>query len=189
VDEQFYNSQDTDFKGQLTNVKSKNPDVLFMSGYFNETGPIARQARDLGIDAVMLGGDGWDSNEILSTGGKAILGSFFCNHYNNFENRPEVKEFLSKWQAKFGQPPATTMGALSYDAVRLTMDALTRSDALSSKALITALENTENFPGVSGSITLKGMNGNPRKRALVVELTEKGQVARKGYEYGEVFGS
>ena len=84
-----------------------------MSGYFNETGPIARQAKDAGLNVKMLGGDGWDSSEILQSGGEAIYGSFFCNHYNNKENRPEVQEFLSKWKDKYGGVPATTMGASS----------------------------------------------------------------------------
>src|SRR5438309_4335847 len=62
VDEEFYNTGDTQFSGQLTNLKSKQPDVIFMSGYFNETGPLARQAREQGIgpDVPLLGGDGWD---------------------------------------------------------------------------------------------------------------------------------
>jgi branched-chain amino acid transport system substrate-binding protein len=187
VDEQFYNSQDTDFKGQLTNVKAKNPDGLFMSGYFTETGPIARQAADLGLKVPMLGGDGWDSNEILTTGGQAILGSYFCNHYNNKEDRPEVKQFLSKWRAKYKSEPATTMGALAYDATMLTLDALKRAESPSSKALINAIDTTEGFKGVSGEITLNGMAGNPRKRAIVVELTPQGQKFAKAYEYADVF--
>jgi len=189
VDEEFYNSGDTQFSSQLTNLKSKQPDVIFMSGYFNETGPLARQAREqgIGMDVPLLGGDGWDSREILNSGGEAILGSFFCNHYNNKEKRPEVADFLKKWTAKYGQAPGTTMGALGYDGVMLTLDALKRAAAPNSKDLMDAIENTENYPGVSGSITLKGMGGSPHKRALVVQLTKDGQVFRKAYEWNDIY--
>lgn len=186
VDEQSYESGQTQFSGQLTNLKAKNPDGLFMSGYFNETGPIARQAKEAGLDVKMLGGDGWDSNDILTSGGEAILGSYFCNHYNDGEDRPEVKDFLGKWQAKYKGRPGTTMGALGYDAMALTLDALKRASSMDSKALITAIDNTENFPGVSGVITLKGKNGDPTKRALIVKLEKGGQVFAKAYEQSEV---
>ncbi len=187
VDEQFYESGQTQFSGQLTALKAKSPDGMFMSGYFNETGPIARQAKDAGLNVKMMGGDGWDSNEILTTGGDAILGSFFCNHYNNKETRPEVQDFLKKWAAKYnGTVPATTMGALAYDAMMLTCDGLKRAKTKDSKGLTEALADTVDFPGVSGKITLKGMHGNPPKRALVVQLTKEGQVFAKAYEANEI---
>jgi branched-chain amino acid transport system substrate-binding protein len=183
VDEEFYETGQTQFQGQLTNLKGKQPDGLFMSGYFNETGPIARQAKEAGLDVKMMGGDGWDSSEILQTGGDAILGSFFCNHYNNKEDRPEVKDFLKKWAAKYdGTVPATTMGALAFDATALMCDALKRAKTKDAKGLQDAIEDTVGFKGVSGEITLKGNHGNPPKRAIVVQLQKEGQVFAKAYE-------
>ena len=146
-----------------------------MSGYFTEVGPIAKQARAAGIKAIFLGGDGWDSDTILTGGGDAILGGFFANHYNNLDPSPEVQGFLTKWRAKHnGGDPSTTMGALGYDAMALTIDALKRCKAdVSSKNLIAQLEDTTGFKGVSGEITLKGNNGNPPKKLIVVEVTKK----------------
>jgi len=120
----------------------------------------------------LLGGDGWDSSQILNSGGDAIVGSFFCNHYNNKEQRPEVQSFLKEWQTKFGGQPSTTMGALGYDAMALTLDALKRAKTKDSKGIIEALADTVDFKGVTGTITLKGMHGNPPKRAIVVQLTK-----------------
>lgn len=177
VAEAFYESggkQAPQYSGQLTELKAKNPDGMFCSGYFTEVGPIAQQARAAGLNIPMLGGDGWDSDQILTSGGDAILGGFFCNHYNNADNRPQVTEFLKKWRASHnGKDPGTTMGALGYDAMSLTLNALGRAAGADSKSLIAALEATENFAAVSGDITLKGMNGNPPKRAIVVEVTKK----------------
>ncbi|MCC7433849.1 MAG: ABC transporter substrate-binding protein [Methanoregulaceae archaeon] len=187
VDEQFYESKQTQFGPLLTNLKAKNPDGLFLSGYFTEVGPIVRQAAEAGLNAKFLGGDGWDSAEILTSGGDAILGGFFCNHYNNQEDRPEVKTFLEKWQAAFGGVPGTTMGALGYDAVGVALDALKRaSDVNSAESVLAAISETEGFAGVSGVITLKGSGGNPDKRALVVKLAKEGQVYEKAYEVSEV---
>ncbi len=188
VDEQFYESGNTSFDGQLTQVKAKNPDGLFMSGYFPEAGPIARQAVEKGLKVKMMGGDGWDSSEILQNGGDAIIGSFFCNHYNNEEDRPEVKEFLSKWKAKFSSEPGTTMGALGYDAVRLACESIKKAGGGDSKKIQEAIQNTVDFKGVSGSITLKGRNGDPPKRALVVRIEKTGQKFAKAYEYDEKTG-
>lgn len=189
VDEQFYESKQTNFTGQITNLKAKNPDGVFASGYFNEVGPIARQMYEAGMRNVkLLGGDGWDSSEILTSGGQGILGGYFCNHYNNKEDRPAVKDFLTKWKAKYPDMPvpATTMGALGYDGTMLVCDALKRAASLDSKALRQAIDDTENFHGVSGDITLKGNQGDPPKRALVVQLTPEGQVFAKGYEPGDL---
>lgn len=191
VGESFYESGQTQFSGQITEIKAKNPAGIFLSGYFTEVGPIAQQVRQAGMaDVKLLGGDGWDSPQLLVSGGAAILGSYFCNHYNNKEDRPEVKDFLKKWAAKHdGKEPGTTMGALGYDATKLTLDAIGRAAEMNSKSFIQALNDTENFQGISGMISLKGHAGNPPKRALVVEvrpLREGFQVFRKAYEANEV---
>jgi branched-chain amino acid transport system substrate-binding protein len=174
VDEAFYETGNSQFNGQLTEIQAKNPDGIFISGYFPEVGPIAQQARQAGITkAVLMGGDGWDSPQLLVSGGDAILGGFFCNHYNNADNRPQVAEFQKKWKAKFGKLPGTTMAALGYDAMALTLDALKRAKGADSASLRDAIDDTTGFKGVSGDITLKGQNGNPPKRAIVVEVTKK----------------
>lgn len=187
VSEQTYKSKDTQFGAQLTNLRQFSPDGMFLSGYFNEVGPIVKQAVQAGLKNVkFLGGDGWDSKEILTNGGEAIVGSYFCNHYNNEDDRVEVKDFLAKWKAKYAVAPGTTMGALAYDSVMLAADALKRAKTLDGKGIIEALEATEGFRAVSGDITLKGNEGNPPKRAIVVELTPDGQKFAKAYEATEV---
>lgn len=186
VKEEFYESKQTQFAGQIENLKTSNPDGVFLSGYFNEVGPIASQMRQAGLKVYLLGGDGWDSSELLTSGGDAIVGGYFCNHYSATETRPEVVGFLKKWKDKWGGEPGTTMGALGYDAAALMMDAVKRAKGNKSKDVIVAIEETENFPGVSGSITLKGQNGNPSKPALVVEVTRNGFVAKKSFAPDEI---
>jgi branched-chain amino acid transport system substrate-binding protein len=174
VAEKFYESggkQAPQYSGILTELKALNPDGLFLSGYFTEVGPIASQAKAAGLNVKLLGGDGWDSPTIIESGGDAILGGYFCNHYTNDDVRPQVKAFLDMWRkAHSNKLPNTTMGALGYDAMMLTLTALKQAKELSAKGLIEALDSIENYPAVSGDITLKGMGGNPSKRAIVVEV-------------------
>lgn len=194
VSEVAYQTGETQFQGILSEVKAKNPQGIFMSGYFPEVGPMASQAKQMGIKAELFGGDGWDSPTILQSGGDAIIGGFLCNHYNNKEERPEVKSFLEKFKAvNGGKEPGTTMAALGYDAALVVIDSLKRLAAggkpMNSRNLNDMIEETSDLNGVSGKITLKGHGGNPPKRALVVEvrpLNEGFQVFRKAYEYADV---
>ena len=85
------------------------------------------------------------------------------------------------------------MGALGYDAAALMCDALKRAKTIDAKGLQDAIEDTTNFPGVSGAITLKGMHGNPPKRALVVQLVRdpaipNGQKFAKAYDFDPTTG-
>ncbi|MBS1712425.1 MAG: ABC transporter substrate-binding protein [Armatimonadetes bacterium] len=196
VADESYQSGDTQFNGQLTRIKGLNPDGIFMSGYFNEVGPMSRQVRQLGMTAdkvTLMGGDGWDSADLISSGGDAIVGGFFCNHYNDKEERPEVKKFLEDYKAaNNGNLPGTTMGALGYDATALVLDAIKRvadsGKEINSANVAAAIMETENFHGVSGDITLKGTTGNPAKRALIVEVKKDGFVFSKEYTPAEVLG-
>lgn len=185
VDEQKYQSKETQFSSYISNLKSKNPDGVFLSGYFNEVGPIVSQMRAAGLTVPVFGGDGWDSSELISSGGEAITkDGYFCNHYNSKEDRPEVQKFLADWKAKYGGEPGTTMGALGYDGAKLLMDAIKRTmekGGTKSKDISAAIEDTTDFPGVSGKITLKGQGGNPSKPALVVKVTKTGFVFEKAY--------
>jgi len=170
VDEQFYESGTQDFKPQLTNISAKNPDGLFCSGYFNEVGPIARQKEIVGLNVPMLGGDGWDSAELVNSGGRGIIGGYWSNHYSNYEERPQVQNFVSAFKNRFGSPPATAMAPLGYDAALVLLDALKRAESLDSKAITKAIAETAGLDAVSGSITI-GPDGNAEKSILVLQVT------------------
>ncbi|MBC8065410.1 MAG: ABC transporter substrate-binding protein [Chlorobia bacterium] len=178
VAEEKYESGNIDFKAQLTNIKAKNPDGLFCSGYFTEVGPIARQRQSLGLNVPMLGGDGWDSKDLLDSGGDGIVGGFFANHYHISESRPEVASFVANYKKKFGADAGTAMAALTYDAANVCFEALKKSTALDSKSLISAIQGIKDFKGVSGSITI-GADGNAQKPALVLKVNKDGFVPVK----------
>ena len=166
--EDFYEKGNTDFKAQLTNMKAKNPDGLFCSGYFTEIGPIARQRDAVGLDVPMFGGDGWDSTELLTSGGEGIMGAYYSNHYSNLEDRAEVKDFVSKFKEAYGAEPSNAMGALGYDAAIVLLDALKRATSVDSKSIRDAIAATSGLAAVSGTITM-GPDGNAQKPGLILK--------------------
>ena len=185
--EEKYESGNLDFKAQLTNIKAANPDGIFASGYFTEVGPIARQKASLSINVPMFGGDGWDSKDLLQSGGDGIIGSYFSNHYHKSEKRPEVQAFVDLYKKKFGSDAGTAMAALSYDAAGVFLDALKRTPGADSKGLITAIAGTKDYKGVSGSITI-GADGNAQKPTLVLKVTKDGFVPETTIPYFEFKG-
>jgi branched-chain amino acid transport system substrate-binding protein len=167
VTEQAYGDGDTDYSAQLTNIRDARPDVVFIPGYYTEVVNIAVQARRLGITVPLLGGDGWDAED-LKNAGSALDGCYFCNHYSHEDQRPEVQEFVRRYQAKYGRIP-DSMAATGYDAARLLTDAMRRAPSLNGKDLAQAIAQTRDFPGVTGIITMDGQR-NARKPAVILRL-------------------
>lgn len=172
--ESYTEGQDVDFRAQLTKVKNANPDGIFMTGYYTEAGLIAKQAKELGIAAPLLGCDGFDSDQTVKIGGPAVNGSYFSNHYSAQEDRPEVKAFVEAYKRKYKNPdgsPKTpdAMAVLGYDAMRLMADAIKRAGSADPKAIRDALAATKDFPGASGVITMDE-NRNARKSIVILKI-------------------
>lgn len=168
IAEEAYFQKDTDFKGQLTNIKGKNPELIFVPGYYTEVGLIAKQARQLGIKVPLLGGDGWDSPKLLEIGGKDIEGGYFSNHYSVEANTPKIKAFVEEYQKIHGEIP-DSLSALAYDAVYVMADAYNRAGKVDKQALRDALAATNDFDGVTGRITIN-QDRNADKSAVVLQI-------------------
>jgi branched-chain amino acid transport system substrate-binding protein len=176
VANESYASTDTDFKAQLTSIKTKSPDGIFVPGYYNQVGTIGRQARELGIQVPLLGGDGWDSPKLFDAAGGALEGCYFSNHYSPEEKSPAIQEFLQKFKAKNSGEVPDAMAALGYDAARILADAMKRAKSLSGPDLRDAIAATKDFPGVTGKISI-GPDRNAVKPAVVL------RVQGSGYHY------
>ncbi len=168
VANESYSKGDTDFRSQLTAIKKAKPDALYVPGYYTDVGIIARQARELGLQVPLLGGDGWDSDKLFELGGTAIEGSYFSNHYSPDNPDPLLKEFIAKYQAAYGSVP-DSVAALSYDAARLAIDAMKRAPNLSGPALRDAIAATKDFQGVGGTINLDE-NRDAVKQAVILKV-------------------
>src|SRR5437660_2018190 len=93
ITKQSYTQGDRDYKGQLTSIRSSNPDVIYVPGYYGEVGVIAKQAKQLGINQPLLGGDGWDAPQLFQLGGDALNGDFISNHYSVEDPSPAIQKF------------------------------------------------------------------------------------------------
>jgi branched-chain amino acid transport system substrate-binding protein len=162
-----YQANDIDFKAQLTQIRSKAPEAIFIPGYYSEVGLISKQARELGIKAPLLGGDGWDSVKLHEIGREAINGSFYSNHYTTETDEAPVIEFIKKFKSKYNETP-DGLAALGYDAARILAEAMERASEITPQMIRDEIAKTKDFNGATGKITLDE-NRNAVKSAVVVE--------------------
>ena len=163
-----YAEGDSDFSAQLTAIRPSKPDIVVVPGYYTDAGLIARQARGLGIEAALLGADGWDSPKLTEIGGSAVEGAYFSNHYSVEDPSPAVRAFVDDYRRAYGADP-DSIAALSYDAARLIADAMRRAGSTEGKRVRDALAATQDFPGVTGRITMDA-DRNPVKPAVILKV-------------------
>lgn len=166
--EASYSGGDSDFHAQLTQIKAANPEALYVPGYYTEVGTIARQARELGMTAPLLGGDGWDSPKLWEIGGEALNGCYLSNHYSVDDPSPAIQKFVSDYKARYKEVP-DALAALGYDAARILADAMTRAGSTDGQKVREALAATKDFPGVTGKITIN-KERNAVKPAVVLRV-------------------
>jgi len=168
VETQSFAQGDTDFRSQLTAIRSAKPEAIYVPGYYNDVGIIARQARELGIKAPLLGGDGWESEKLWELGGTAVVGSYFSNHYSPEDPSPRVQNFIAAYKKAYGSVP-DSLAALAYDAARVGIEAMRKAPSLENKDIRDGIAQTKDFPGVAGTITLDDKR-NAIKPAVVVQV-------------------
>ena len=168
-----YQTGDQDFTAQLTDAISKNPDVIFSSGYYGEAALLARQARELGYEGVLLGGDAWDAPELIEIGGDAAEGLVFSTHYDpEGATTPTSKKFVDLYEAKYERAP-NAFAALGYDAYMLLVDAIERAGSTDGDAIRDAIAETEKFEGVTGWITIN--DEHDAVKSAVVKTVDGGE--------------
>jgi branched-chain amino acid transport system substrate-binding protein len=170
VADESYKSGDVDFNAQLTSIKAKSPQAIFVPGYYTEVGLIARQTKKQGLNVPLLGGDGWDSPKLTEVGGKDLDGSFFSNHYAVEDPSPAAQKFLEAYKARFNAVPDALAG-LGYDSAMVLFDAIKRAGSTEGPKLRDAIAQTKDFPGVTGTITLNA-DRNADKPAVVLEIKD-----------------
>jgi branched-chain amino acid transport system substrate-binding protein len=168
VAEQSYKDGDQDFKAQLTAIKGKKPDAIYVPGYYGAVALIGRQAKELGIKVPLMGGDGWDSAKLFEVAKGALDGSYFSNHYTDEDPSPVVQEFIAKYKAAYGSVP-DALAVLGYDAANVAFDAMTRAKDLSGPEIAAALAATKDFKAVSGVINIDA-DHNAVKSAVVLGI-------------------
>ena len=168
--EQKYNEGDKDFRAQLTAIKAAGAEAIFASGYYTEAALISVQARQLGLNVPLFGGDGWDNPALLEIGGAAVEGNYFSSHFAADNPDPAVQGFITRYQARFGVVPGA-MACLGYDSVLVLADAIKRAGTTESAKLRAALAATKDFPAVSGLTTIDAQR-NASKSAVVLTIKD-----------------
>ena len=166
-----FNTGDKDFSAQLTEVKSKNPDVIFAPVYFLEAGILVQKAREMGINVPILGCDAWEAEEFLNLAGK-YKDIYFSTHFTAEQPITEVSSFfLEKYKAEYPNQQVNAFAALGFDAYMLALDAITRAGSTDHKAIRDAIAGTKNFKGATGIITLDA-NRDASKTAIIKQVKD-----------------
>jgi len=168
VTDQSFKAGDQDFKAQLTTIKNKKPELVYVPAYYTDVALAGRQARELGIKVPLAGGDGWDSSKLYEIAQGALDGSYFSNHYTHESPDARVQDFVKKYKDAYGEIP-DALAALGYDAALVAIDAIGRATELTGPAVRDAIEQTKDFPGVAGVITLDA-DHNAVKSAVVIGI-------------------
>ncbi len=165
-----YASTDTDFTDILSMVAESNPDVLYLPDYYNIVNLVGAQAKEKGVTAVMMGGDGWDSADLDVN---AAEGGFYSNHYDPGDTRPIVVDWLKAYGAEYkdanGQPKVPdALATLAYDAANLLFAAIEEAGTEDTTKVAEAMAAIT-WEAVSGKITFDAQH-NPIKNAVVIGI-------------------
>lgn len=162
-----FQTGDSDFTAQLTSVVAKKPDVIFMPSYYQDMAQFAIQAKQLGVEAAILGGDALEAPELISVGGDSVEGVRFSAHYSaKAAVREASKVFAEAYQKKYDKIP-NAFAALGYDAYMLIVDAIEAANTSDSKAIRDAIAGFQNHEAVTGMLTFDE-NGDPIKSAVIL---------------------
>lgn len=171
VADEGYGENDVDFKVQLTNIKKQSPDVILVPEYYEKDVSIAGQAKELEIDAKIIGPDGWDG--VLATVAKGsegnLEGIYFTNHYAVDDESEKIQSFVKKYEEKYGEKPSA-FAALGYDTVYIYKTAFENAKSDSREYIIQAIKDVE-YDGITGSLKF-GKDNNPVKSAAIIEIKD-----------------
>jgi branched-chain amino acid transport system substrate-binding protein len=178
-----YDRDNTDFKAQLTSIKAKKPDLIFISGLYSQAGLIAKQARETGITAQFFGADGVDSPDFLVIAGAAAEGTYLTTPFTFDLGGDKAQQVATAFENDYGVLP-DTWAALTYDAVGMIAEAIEKTynkDATlaeNRKAIrdhLASLDTPEEgYKGITG-LTYFDKNGDTVNKPAYVKIVKDGQ--------------
>ena len=174
-----FTTGDTDFSAQLTKIIDSGAEFIFTPQYYNEVALIVQQAHELGFTGPIVGSDSWGSAETVNLCGEDCYGSFFSTHYAAEGATGATKEFIDKYNAKYGYVP-DDVGALTWDSLNIVKKAIEDCGEITGdikadrKCVRDAMANIKEFPGITGNMTFTE-EGDPIKCAVIVRISEEGK--------------
>jgi len=167
---EYYVTDDTDFANTIQNVANRKPDVIFISGYYAQAGPMIKQAKGKWDGIPILGGDGWDSPDTVALVGDTNATIFISTHFAADAPDPRVQDFAKRYKAKFGKAPGA-MAALGYDVLFVLADAVKRcDDPKDPDQLAAAIAATKDVKGITGTIDLTTPDRTPIKDLVIAKV-------------------
>jgi branched-chain amino acid transport system substrate-binding protein len=167
VGKETYTAQDTDFSAILAKVSEAGPDIVYLPDYYNIVNLVTAQAKEKGITAPFMGGDGWDSADLNKT---AADGGYYTNHYSPDDTRPIVQAWIKAYQAEYSGVVPDALATLAYDAMNLMIAAIQKAGADDAAKVKDALAGIS-WEGVSGTITFDKFH-NPIKSAVILQVKD-----------------
>ena len=165
--------KDTDFSAQLTKIASLKPDIVMVSSLYQEAALILKKARELGITVPFVGGNGFNSPQLMKIAGTAAEGALVASPWFPAKDDPNVKKFVDAYKAKYNKVP-DQFAAQAYDALCIYSAALDKSgSATDRKKLRDSLAGIKDFQGVTGKFAFDAQR-NPVMDATVL-LIKDGQ--------------
>lgn len=178
VAKEGFKEGDVDFRPQLSKIKESNPDLILMPYYYKEVALSANQARDLGIKATLIGGDGWPSEQLMEMASDSIEGSYIVNHLDF--NDPEVKPLQDAYKAKYNLPMELN-GYMAHDAFKLLEAAIKDANSIDPVKITESLTKVT-VEGVTGTIKLSEEDHNPiGKQAAIVKIEDANYIFQEKY--------
>ncbi|MBE6113686.1 MAG: ABC transporter substrate-binding protein [Erysipelotrichaceae bacterium] len=171
VAEESYVEGDTEFNSVLTKIKDMDFDVIYIPGYYGEVSLIVKQARAMGINVPITGGDGFDAPELLQIAGPEALNDvYFTTAYTTVTTDSNVLDFVEAYKAEYNKDP-DMFAALAYDAAGILIQAIEDAGSDEPEAVKDALVAMDAYQGVTGKISFDELH-NAEKSVLVVELVD-----------------
>jgi branched-chain amino acid transport system substrate-binding protein len=172
--EDTYEDNATDFSAQITKLKAldKQPDFYYIAAMPYNIGTIVKQLRDAGLTNPVVGGDGYDTPDLIKVAGAAAENVYFSTHalMDADNGTAGIKKFIAAYNKEYGHDPENAFAALGYDSLYLMVDAISRAKSTDPKAIQTALNATKNFVAITGSITFNGSRV-PQKGVTLIHIT------------------
>ncbi|CAB3754476.1 Leucine-, isoleucine-, valine-, threonine-, and alanine-binding protein [Paraburkholderia solisilvae] len=145
------NDKAVDFRAILTKIKGENPDAIMYGGMDATMGPFAKQAKQLGLRAKVLGGDGACSEKLADLAGDATDNIVCSDIGMALQKMPGGKAFQAKYEKRFGEP-VQIYAPFAYDAVFIAIDAMKRANSTDPAKILAAMPGTD-YKGVIGETT------------------------------------
>ena len=167
---EYYDQGATDFRTQLSKIKSLNPEAIYLPGYYSEIGLILKQAKEIGIKTRFLSCVGFDNPKVLEIAGSAAEGVVFARPYYDPESEdPVIKSFVERFTQKYGVAPGI-YAAHAYDALKIIAQAIEKG-GYSADGIKEALYSISGFPGVTGSTSFDE-NGDVEKPIQIMKVMQ-----------------